>query len=442
MKILQVLNHFLPQQTAGTEVYVWALSKQLQLLGNEVDIIIPNYGSADFETYEYDGLQIHKYPETSVVDRALQLGFKEPQGLKNFKRYIIEYKPDLIHFHELAGGYGITLNHVLTAKKTDAKVIFTFHLAGYTCKTNTLIYNEEMFCDGKINIKKCSGCYLQSKGYKKVETILNPISQLLYVANINTTTWNNKIGTGLGTSFLIKKQKKEFDLLIDHCDKVIVLTKWYEKILLLNEVSSEKIEFIPQGLPQEFKIKCKETSTNIKKPVRIIFLGRVSYLKGLHLIVEALLQLPPNNIILDIYGQEDGTDYQQKLKQKSLLCRNITWRGKLEPKEVLNTMQQYDVLCLCSTFSEMSPLVIQEAFAAGIPVLASDVYGNAEQIRHNENGWLFKFKDVDSLKLQIQQLIENPSLIEVAKQNIKPVRTFDVVAKEQLAIYEKLLKSS
>lgn len=51
-------------------------------------------------------------------------------------------------------------------------------------------------------------------------------------------------------------------------------------------------------------------------------------------------------------------------------------------------------MSLCSTFSEMSPLVIQEAFAARLPVIASNVYGNAEQITHGENGLLFNFNDV------------------------------------------------
>ena len=49
MKVFQVLNHFLPQQTAGTEVYTWALSKQLQQKGVEVEIIIPHYGQQNLK---------------------------------------------------------------------------------------------------------------------------------------------------------------------------------------------------------------------------------------------------------------------------------------------------------------------------------------------------------------------------------------------------------
>ncbi len=442
MKVFQVLNFFLPQQTAGTEIYVWALSKQLQKKGFEVKIVIPNYGKVNSEDYVYDELQVHKFAETSVADRDLIMGFKDSNGLEFFKQYIIKQKPDIIHFHEIAGSNGISLKHLLVAKSSGAKIIFTFHLAGYTCKTGTLLYNEKKFCDGEININKCSECYLHNKGYGRLKYFVNPISQLFYLLNINSTKWNSKIGTALGTSFLIKKQKIEFDFLINHCDKVITLTKWYENILLLNDVPSKKIEYIPQGLPLKTFPDSIRKSNNSIYPLRIMFLGRISFLKGLHLLIDALLQIPKEDIQLNIYGQDDGTDYKKSLVEKSKLFPNINWCGKIEQNKVIKTMQDHDILCLCSTFSEMSPIVIQEAFAADLPILASNVYGNAEQIKHNENGWLFNFKDVNSLKNQIQLLVNNPSLIENAKRNIKPGRDFEILANEQILVYEKVLSAS
>lgn len=442
MKIIHVLNRFLPYQTAGTEIYVWALSKQLQNNGFQVKIVIPNYGEDISENYVYDELQVHKFAENSVVDRSLIMGFRKPNGLTFFIEYLKEFQPTIVHFHELAGSNGITLHHVTAAKSLGIKVLFTFHLAGYTCKTGTLLYNSNSLCNGEILINKCSNCYLHSKGYTHFKYLLNPISQLLQVVNINSTKWNNKIGTALGTSFIIEKQKHDFQRLIDNCDKVIALTKWYEKMLLLNGVSQNKINFIPQGLPlkalhQDFSKK------NISdKPLRLIFLGRISHFKGLHLLIDALFKLPKDSVLLDIYGQADNSNYEQLLKDKTKSFDNIRWCGKLKQDDVIDTMQQYHTLCLCSTFSEMSPLVIQEAFAAGIPVLASNVYGNAEQITDGKNGWLFKFNDSDALKIKLQQLIDDPFLVEIAQKNIETLRNFDAVAKEQMIVYEKLVYSS
>ena len=441
MKVLQVLTHFLPETVAGTEIYVWALSKELQALRQNVEIIIPNYDNTKSAYYNYDDLNVFKYAETSVVNRALIMGFKTPDGLEAFTNYLQLNKPDIVHFHALTGSNGITLQHVITAKNYGAKVFFTFHLAGISCKTGSLLYKEDIQCDGKIDSAKCGSCYLHSKGYNKVGWILNSASHVLFLLKINSTKWNNKIGTALGTSFLVDKQKKDFDSLIYHCDKVITLTKWYRKILLLNGVTSEKIVLIEQGLPIQVILDKENRIEETEKCLRLIFVGRISYFKGLHLLIDVIMQLPKDSVKLDIYGQNDGTDYEQLLKEKSNEFTNIRWCGKMAQEEVMVTMKQYDVLCLCSTFSEMSPLVIQEAFAAGIPVLASNVYGNAEQIIPNENGWLFKFKDVIDLKLKIQQLLDNPTLIEIARQKKSDVRNFSLIALQQLKAYKDVMQA-
>ena len=118
---------------------------------------------------------------------------------------------------------------------------------------------------------------------------------------------------------------------------------------------------------------------------------------------------------------------------------NVFWKGKLIQEEVVSTLNRHDMLCLCSTFSEMSPLVIQEAFAAGIPVLASNVCGNAEQIQHNHNGLLFQFNNVADLRSKLLQCIEEPSLLENLSKNIKPPRSFDEVGEDYFTLYKSLL---
>lgn len=89
----------------------------------------------------------------------------------------------------------------------------------------------------------------------------------------------------------------------------------------------------------------------------------------------------------------------------------------------------------------MSPLVIQEAFAAGIPVIGSSACGIAEQVKHGENGLLFEFNQLSSLKKQLERLIENPSLLEFFRQNIPPVRSFEQVTEETLAVYNSVISN-
>ncbi|RXK57422.1 glycosyltransferase [Lacibacter luteus] len=438
MKVLQVLNHFLPQQTAGTEVYSWALSKQLQQHAVAIQIVIPNYGKETAADYVYDGLAVHQYAEPSVVDRSLIMGFRAPDGLPHFIAYLKNEQPDIVHFHELAGSNGITLKHVQAAKATGAKVIMTFHLAGYSCKTGTLVYKGEVLCDGVIDLKKCSSCYLHTRGYVKAAPYLVNTSAMLHQLAIDASKWNNKIGTALGTVPIIAKLQNDLHALIAHCDRVVTITNWYKRVLLANGISENKISYIPQGLPLAVNVDAvKEREAG--SPLRLLFLGRINKFKGLHLLVEALRTIDPALVELSVYGNSDDAVYEQELRSKTSDRKNIVWKGKLQQQDVVTTMQAHDVLCLCSTFSEMSPLVIQEAFAAGIPVLASEVYGNAEQIKPEVNGLLFRFNDVASLKQQLLRLIEEKGLVAKLKEGIERPKSFEEVGEMYKRLYREVM---
>lgn len=438
MKVIQVLNHFLPYQTAGTEVYTCALSKELQNLDEDVQVIIPNYGADATDFYEHEGVTVCRYAEPSVVNRSLIMGKRKPDGLQAFIQILTEKKPDIVHFHELAGSNGITLHHVKAAKATGAKVVFTFHLAGYSCKTGTLVYKGKKLCNGKINTVKCSNCYLAYKGHAALAPFLTPVSYLIDALGYDATHLQNKFGTALGTATLIRHEKEQLHELAYSCDALVVLTQWYKNVLLLNGIAENKISHIPQALPFRLLARQDKAVPQNESTLRLIFVGRISAFKGLHLLLQALRDFDEQKVALDIYGATKDAAYEKQCKALSAGKKNVFWKGLLPTDRVVATMRQYHALCLCSTFSEMSPLVIQEAFAAGIPVIASHVYGNAEQIRHGYNGLLFRFNDVNSLRAQIQACIDDPALLRRLAANIQPPAEFNQVAAAYHRLYQKL----
>ena len=438
MKIIFVLNHFLPNQLGGTEVYVYNLMQQLTLKNFEVIAIIPNYGNDKTEEYFVGQQRVIKFAEPSEVDRSLIMGKKDPKGLAYFGEILKTEKPDIVHFHDLEAGSGITIRHIEISKQLGFKNIMTFHLSGYSCKTGNLMYKDKVYCDGIIKIDKCSACYYKSKNAGFFATsVLNGFSTILFKLGIDSSTWNNKIGTAVSFSFLIEKLKANLQKIESNCVALISLTEWYKKILIENGLPAEKISFISQGLTNQKLFKDEiRIQTNYLK---IIFVGRISPLKGIHLLIKALSELDENKVMLDIYGNDPDDDYSRKLKTQTNKMSNITWKGVLVPDQVVATMSNYSLLCLPSTFSEMSPLVIQEAFAAGIPVVASNVFGNAEQISDGINGWLFTFNDSHDLRIKFQQLITDPSLIENAKKHIQPVKPFVNVAEEHVQLYKRII---
>ena len=403
---------------------------------------MPNYGNHHTEEYNVQGIRVIQYSEPSIVDRKLMMGKRIPDGLNAFKKVLLSEKPDIVQFHVVGMSNGITKHHLLVSKKMGFKIIVTFHITGYSCKTGNLMYKDEKPCDGIININKCTWCNYTVRNISPIKKRLLYAAAIMgYKLNYDTINWPSQIGTALSFPFIIQQLKNDLLQLIANCDKIVVLSNWYKNVLLKNGIAEDKLELITQGSPLQ-ETNDAVTKIKIVEEIKLVFIGRIIESKGLHLLINALKQLPQEKISLDIYGQINNNAYTNECIAQSANFKNIRWRGRLLPNEVVSTFKNYDLLCVPSTICEMSPLVIQEAFTAGIPVLASEVYGNAEQIKDNVNGWLFKFNDSNDLKNKLQQLIENPEKILIVKKNIPAVKSFSAVADEYEQLYNRIIMPS
>lgn len=439
MKIILCLHHFLPEFVGGTEIYVANLAKQILQKGNEVFVLIPNLGIDTTEEYFHEGIRVIKYAENSIEDRPMILGKKKPDGLKVFAQIIEKEKPGLVHFHELAPGRGINIFHVEKVHELKIPIVITFHVPFYTCLRGSLLYKGQQKCDGEILIKRCTACMYQQKNITGAKaSILNKIAMGLFHLNIDSTSLNSSVGTALGFPFVIDKMKKDLLRLSFLAEKIVVIADWYKDILLRNKVPRNKMVFIKQGLPNA-EIR-KPVKSSFTASLRVVYIGRITALKGLHLLIDAVLKINPEKIQLDIYGSETNDSYVLECKAKSGAHTNINWNGRINSSEVIDTLSKYHVMCLPSAF-EMSSLVIQEAFAAGIPVLASDVYGNAEQVKENENGWLFQLNNENDLKDKLEMLMNNPEMIDKAREKLPHVNTFAKVGADHIELYRSVISN-
>ncbi|MEO6731316.1 MAG: glycosyltransferase [Ferruginibacter sp.] len=438
MKILICLHHFLPEYIGGTEIYTLRLAQGLRQAGVEAVIVVPRFGHSDTAGYEYEGIRVIAYAENSVEDRKMIMGKTKPGGLAAFVDVLHKENPAIVHFHELAPGRGINIFHVEKTNELNIPLIITFHLAAYTCMKGSLVYKDIKKCDGLIRIKACTECVLETKGITGIKaTLLAKASVALYTAGLDPTKLNSTPGTALGFPYVIDKIKNDLLKLSKLAAKIIVLSEWYKNILEKNGVPSAKLLYIRQGLAKE--VPRHFNNSGISVPLKIVFIGRITAIKGLHLLIRAMGQLPQEKISLHIYGRETNDDYVANCKKQSASMQNIHWMGAIPSEEVIATLSNYHVLCLPSDF-EMSPLVIQEAFAAGLPVLASDVYGNAEHIREGENGWLFRFKDSSHLAEKLKYLLDDVKRVERARLNLPVPKMFTEIAREHVWLYSEIAR--
>lgn len=162
--------------------------------------------------------------------------------------------------------------------------------------------------------------------------------------------------------------------------------------------------FIQQGLaPQKLLLAPYGTDTSffspaaaMKKEFIVLFVGMVCLRKGVVFLLLAWhkLLIPHGNIKLIIAGQiqKDFSDIQNKLPINS----NITFTGGLSADAIKMLYKQASVFVLPSV-EEGFGMVINEAMASGLPVIASTHSGGPERITHGKTGFLYNPYNVDEL---------------------------------------------
>lgn len=144
-------------------------------------------------------------------------------------------------------------------------------------------------------------------------------------------------------------------------------------------------------------------------PGRILFAGHVDRNKSLHLLVQALPQVraafPAAHI--HVAGAPYEKDYWQELQADLTrlgLYDHVCFLGVLSEKRLLREYAQCALLALPSR-QETAPMVIQQAMAAGKPVVGSRVGGIPYLIAPGETGYLVDYGDVAGLAQALLQLL-------------------------------------
>lgn len=92
--------------------------------------------------------------------------------------------------------------------------------------------------------------------------------------------------------------------------------------------------------------------------------------------------------------------------QKQRLYKRFHFAGALTGADLVNAYHAMDVFAFASK-SETQGLVVAEAMAAGVPVVALDAPGVREVIKNGVNGWLLQREDTESFALRLSDIFES-----------------------------------
>ncbi|MCY2944517.1 MAG: glycosyltransferase [Planctomycetota bacterium] len=174
---------------------------------------------------------------------------------------------------------------------------------------------------------------------------------------------------------------------------------------------------------------------------RLVYLGRLDPTKGVDLLIKALALMPDNAVSLDIYGisqGEGGKTYETQLSQLAKIDSRIHFFAPIPGDKILETLEQYDALVVPSRLMETGPLVVLEAFAAGISVIGSNLGGIKELVQDGVNGFLVKKPTPDDWAKAIKAQSERNT---PKMESTKNVRTMKEVAQSMEQKYKELLNN-
>jgi glycosyltransferase involved in cell wall biosynthesis len=190
---------------------------------------------------------------------------------------------------------------------------------------------------------------------------------------------------------------------------LVAWTNWAKEGLIKEyAVPDEKITVIPPGvISREWARPTPRVQQN--GPTKILFVGGDLQRKGGDLLIDAVRAL--------------WQQCRENEDEKTPIELHLVTRDPIPVEPgifVYNNMQpnsaplkalfhHCDIFCL-PTYGDCLPMVLSEAGAAGLPLIATEVGGIGEIVRQSENGFRVPVGDVGALVTALRRLIEDPAL--------------------------------
>jgi glycosyltransferase involved in cell wall biosynthesis len=384
----------------------------------------------------HDGLQVFRFEsDVSSDDVDLAIDRPEPAGWCDV---LDAFAPTVVDLHALATS--LELRHLKAAQRRGARTVTTLHLPGTLCARGTFMRFGTVPCPGNLERQPCTACRLEARGV--------PIALGRLIARMPHsmgTRLNTAILPGSLRSIFTARLKDEgrrawFDQVVRHSDRVVAQSTWLADALMNNSVPVEKITLCRQGVDVGRIVRATRPRTD--GPLRVGFVGRFDAVKGLHVLIDALDQVPSAvPLELHVWGVARSTTevaYRDGLMPRLHRDKRIVLHD--EARDAGQIYHQLDALAVPSLWLETGPLVVLEAQAAGLPVVGSNLGGIAERIVDGENGLLVPSGQPVALARVLETLATDPKLLERLSPKHAP-RTLADVAGETLRTYATLLSA-
>ena len=202
---------------------------------------------------------------------------------------------------------------------------------------------------------------------------------------------------------------------------------------------------LPIVLPNVVDMRIFELKIDLEKlaPFTFISVGNLLQNKGHHILIEAFAAFKNRtnySAQLLIYGKGPAQEDLLKMISKLRLDLNVFLKGTLKSKELAKAYQHSHCLVLPS-FKETFGVVLIEAMACGLPVIATKS-GGPEDLVHQNNGLLVESGNIDQMSIALEEMfLKYRTYHPVTISNeVKNKYSEKVISDKLISIYNKILK--
>jgi glycosyltransferase involved in cell wall biosynthesis len=352
MKILLVHNRY--QIAGGEDTVVQAEKSMLETHGHEVALLESD--NADIS----GGVGRLQAAMGAVYSR---------RGKRRVASELARFRPDVMHVHNFFPLFSPSIYSA--AREAGVAVVQTLHNYRLVCP-NALLFRDGHVCED------CVGRAVPLPGvvhacYRGSRLATAPVVAMLAVHRA-LGTWTNMV------------------------DAYIALTEFSRQKLIEGGVPAEKIFAKPN-----FVHPCPVVGDG--QGGYALFAGRLSEEKGISTLLAAWKQIA-EQIPLKMVGNGPLAQMVQSATKQS---RGIEWLGQVSREQTLDLMRHATLLIFPSIVYETFGMSIVEAFAVGLPVVASDLGAMSSLIQHRRTGLHFRAGDADDLVAQVRYARTHPA---------------------------------
>ena len=329
----------------------------------------------------------------------------------DFCRFIDDVNPDVVHFHHFLG-FGLEAIHAVRRVRPDIPIVATLHEYLSICNNHGQMVKRQngQLCR-RATPADCATCFpdIPAGSLHKRELFIK-------------TLFENVDMFVSPSHFLIDR-----------------FADW--------GLPAEKLMFLENGLEIGEIAPARPLPGGKGRRNRFAYFGQLNQFKGVKVLVEAVARVPAedwgNDSVLCVFGgnlEVQPEKFQQEFKKLVQMAgRRVRFFGSYRSPDLPTLMREIDWVVVPSTWWENSPVVIQEAFLHGRPILCSDIGGMAEKIRNRVDGLHFRAGSAESLVDRLVEVLHSPDLWERLRGRIRRPLSSDTAAEQHLALYRQLV---